>query len=144
MSTSRYSWIKVSDIMTMNPITVSPSETIANADDLMFENRIRQLPVVEGKELVGIITDRDIRSFLSASALASPAGREAALNTPVAEIMTRKPVTLSPEDDLETAVELMINEKFGGVPVVSAAEGLVGILTYVDVLQCFLYRLQED
>ncbi|HWO42523.1 MAG TPA: CBS domain-containing protein [Candidatus Eisenbacteria bacterium] len=92
----------------------------------------------------GIIADRDIRSFLSVSALASPETREAALSTKISEVMTREPVTLSPDDDLETAIEVMINEKFGGVPVVTEAEGLVGIVTYVDVLRCFLYRLQED
>ena len=51
---------------------------------------------------------------------------------------------MSPEDDLQEAVELLIDEKFGGIPVVEESEGLVGIVTYVDVLRCFLTRLQED
>jgi acetoin utilization protein AcuB len=67
-----------------------------------------------------------------------------ALKTRIREIMTSEPITVSPDDDLEEAVELLIEEKVGGIPVVDEAEGLVGIVTYVDVLRCFLNRLQEE
>jgi len=110
----------------------------------MSQNKIRQLPVVKGKELVGIITDRDLLSFLSGSLLASPEQRELALKTRVREIMTSDPITVGPDDDLEEAVELLIEEKVGGIPVVDETEGLVGIVTYVDVLRCFLNWLQEE
>jgi acetoin utilization protein AcuB len=139
-----YSWMRVVDIMTRDPLTVTPTETIGQADELMNTNRIRQLPVVKGKDLVGIVTDRDIRSFLSGSLLESPEARERALASAVQEIMTTEPITVSTDDDLQEAVELMIDEKIGGIPVVDEAEGLVGIVTYVDVLRCFLNRLQED
>jgi acetoin utilization protein AcuB len=140
----KYGWIRVLDVMTKDPLTVMPSETIAQADELMSENRFRQIPVVKDKELVGILTDRDIRSFLSGSLLESPEMREKSLNIKVSEIMTTEPITLSPDDDLQEAVELLIDEKIGGIPVVDEAEGLVGIVTYVDVLRCFLNRLQEE
>ena len=140
----RFNWMKVVDIMTKDPLTVTPVETVGQADDLMNTNRIRQLPVVQGKELVGIVTDRDVRSFLSGSLLESIEAREKALSTEVREIMTTEPITVSPDDDLPEAVELMIDEKIGGIPVVDAAEGLVGIVTYVDILRCFLNRLQEE
>jgi CBS domain-containing protein len=58
--------------------------------------------------------------------------------------MTTEPLTVSPEDDLEEVVELLIEEKVGGIPVVDKSAGLVGIVTYMDVLQCFWNRLQED
>jgi CBS domain-containing protein len=140
----RYNWMKVVDIMTRDPLTVTPMETIGQADELMNTNNIRQIPVVEATELVGIITDRDVRSFLSGSLLESPEAREKALNSKISDIMTTEPITVSPEDDLEEAVEVLIEEKFGGIPVVDKSAGLVGILTYVDVLRCFLNRLQED
>ena len=57
--------------------------------------------------------------------------------------MTTAPLTLSPEDDLREAVELLIEQKIGGIPVVEA-EDIVGIVTYVDVLRCFLNRLEEE
>jgi len=140
----RYNWMKVVDIMTRDPLTVTPTETIGQADELMNTNKIRQLPVVQGKDLVGIVTDRDIRSFLSGSLLEGVEAREEALNTKIREIMTTEPMTLSPDDDLQEAVEIMIDEKIGGIPVVDESEGLVGIVTYVDVLRCFLNRLQEE
>ena len=135
---------KVVDVMTRDPLTVSPAETIGQAEEIMTDNRFRQLPVVQDGELVGIVTDRDVRSFLSGSLLTNPEAREKALNTKVREIMTTEPLTLSPEDDLQEAVELFIEEKIGGMPVVDETEGLVGIVTYVDLLRCFLTWLQEE
>lgn len=143
-ATGRYSRLRVVDVMTREPLTVTATETIGEADDLMSQNKFRQLPVVKGKELIGIVTDRDIRSFLGGSLLASPEQRGTALKTPVREIMTSEPITVCPDDDLEEVVELLIEEKVGGIPVVDETEGLVGIVTYVDVLRCFLNRLQEE
>jgi acetoin utilization protein AcuB len=143
-SVGKYSWMRVVDVMTKDPLTVTPNETIGQADEVIYTNNIRQLPVVQGEELLGIVTDRDIRSFLSGSLLESPEIREKSFNAKVSEIMTTEPITLSPDDDLQEALELMINEKIGGIPVVDEAEGLVGIVTYVDALRCFLNRLQEE
>ena len=142
-ATGRYSRLRVVDVMTREPLTVTATETIGEADDLMSQNKIRQLPVVKGKELVGIVTDRDIRSFLSGSLLASPEERERALKTRIREIMTSEPITVGPDDEIEEVVELLIEEKVGGIPVVDEREGLVGIVSYVDVLRCFLNCLQE-
>ena len=135
-------WMKVVDVMTKDPLVMTPAETVGRANELMAENRIRQLPVVDDGELLGIITDRDIRSFLAQSFELEERART--LKTKVRDIMTTAPMTLSPSDDLRDAVELLIEEKIGGIPIVDGAEGLVGIVTYVDVLRCFLNRLDED
>jgi len=140
----KYSWMKVVDVMTRDPLTLTPAETIGQADEMMTQNKFRQIPVVRDKELVGIVTDRDVRSFLSGSILANPHDRDRAFNTPVGEIMTTEPITVSPEDELQEVLEVLIDEKVGGIPVVDDNEGLVGIVTYVDMLRCFLNRLQED
>jgi acetoin utilization protein AcuB len=142
MAANNYS--KVVDVMTRNPLSMTPEETVGQADELMAANKIRQLPVVEGAALLGIITDRDVRSFLSGSLFFDPPAREHALNTPVRELMTNEPLTLAPDDDLREAVELLIEEKIGALPVVDEAEGLVGIVTYVDLLKCLLDRLREE
>ncbi len=139
-----YNQLKVVDVMTKNPLTVIASETVGQVDEMMSEHKIRQLPVVNCGELVGIVTDRDIRSFLSGWRTESQEEREKALSTKVRDIMTTGPITLSPDNGLQEAVELLIDEKIGGIPVVDEVEGLVGIVTYVDALRCFLNRLQED
>jgi acetoin utilization protein AcuB len=132
--------MKLADVMTSNPLSVGPNDTIREAEEILNEHEIRQLPVVQGTELVGIITDRDIRSFLSGRIFGTPEERERAMNTKIGSVMTDKPISLSPEDELRDAVELLIEEKVGSIP----EEGLVGIVTYVDVLRCFLDRLEEE
>jgi len=141
---AKYNWMKVVDVMTKDPLTIGPSETVGEAEELMAENGIRQLPVVKNSDLIGIITDRDVRSFLAGSSVSPPNEREQALRTQVSDLMTSNPLTLAPDDELQDAVELLVEQKIGGVPVVDPAEGLVGIVTYVDVLRCFLNRLQEE
>jgi CBS domain-containing protein len=136
--------MKVFDVMSKDPLTVSPSDTVGQAEELMYENHYRQLPVVENKQLIGIVTDRDIRSFLAQSSLLKLEERARALKANVTDIMTANPLTVSPEDDLREAVELLIEEKIGGIPVVDETEGLVGIVTYVDVLRFFLNRLEDE
>lgn len=137
--------LKVSDVMTENPLTVEASDTLEQVEELLEEHRIRQLPVVEGTELVGIITDRDIRPFLRDRYLGSPEEQERVMKTKVASVMSPKPITLSPTDDLKEAIELLIEEKVGGIPVVDEdGRAVVGIVTYVDVLRCFLEWLQEE
>jgi acetoin utilization protein AcuB len=143
-ATRKRNTLKVIDVMTRDPLTLTPSETVGQADEVMTQNRFRQIPIVKKKDLVGIVTDRDVRSFLSGSLLANPQDRDRALNTPVQEIMTTEPITVSPDDDIQEILELLIEEKIGGIPVVDETEGLVGIVTYVDLLRCFLNRLQEE
>ncbi len=109
----------------------------------MDEENIRQLPVTNGNALIGIITDRDIRSFLGGRSLSYLEEQEVVMETKVATVMTDKPITLSPDDDLREAVELLLEEKVGGIPVVDWDVGLMGIITYVDVLRCFLEQWEE-
>ena len=129
--------------MTPDPVSVEQSNTVLQAEEIMREQNFRQLPVIKDKELIGIITDRDIRSFLGSDSFNTLEEQERAKTTKVASVMSNKPIILSPDDDLRDAVELLIDEKVGGIPVVDEKEGLVGIVTYVDALRCFLERLDE-
>ena len=89
-------------------------------------------------------TDRDVRAYLSDALSADPKARERALKTAVGDIMTTEPLSIAPDNDLKDAVEMLIEQKFGAIPVVDGAEGLVGIVSYVDVLRNYLERLQEE
>jgi len=136
--------MKVINVMTPDPVSVEQSNTVLQAEEIMREQNFRQLPVIKDKELIGIITDRDIRSFLGSDSFNTLEEQERAKTTKVASVMSDKPIILSPDDDLRDAVELLIDEKVGGIPVVDEKEGLVGIVTYVDALRCFLERLDEE
>lgn len=138
-----YNWMKVVDVMTAMPLTVAPEDTVGHAQELMAEHSIRQLPVVMGKELVGVVTDRDLRSLIGDARSMESEATTKALQIPVERVMSPEPMTLSPNDDLKTAVSALIDDKFGGFPVVDQNARLVGIVTYIDLLRCFLNRLHE-
>lgn len=136
--------MKIADVMTHMPIAISNTDTIGRAEELMTTHAIRQLPVLEEGKLVGMITDRDLRSQLGGSLLFDLEARAAALARPVNEAMSAMPMSLLPDDNLQTAITLFIDEKIGGVPVIDNDNKLLGIVTYVDLMRCFLQRLQEE
>ena len=125
----------VRDSMTREVVTVGPETTAAEALALCRENRIRHLPVLEGGRLVGIISDRDLRS--ATPALGDPARVEALGHIRVSDEMARNVATVHTEDPIEDAATAMYERKIGCLPVV-AGDGLVGILTSSDVLRAFV------
>lgn len=130
--------MQVSEWMTPTPVTVGPSTPVSKAHELMLHRRIRHLPVVEDGRLVGIITDRDVRTAQPSPAT-SLAVREILYlleRLTVRALMTRPVITVAPHEPLATAVRLMLENRIGGLPVMTG-ERLVGILTEVDLLRAF-------
>ena len=130
----------VKDCMTKAPITIGPKECLRDAQELMGLKRIRHLPVVDpAGKLLGLLTDRDLRRA-SPSPLsgADAASVDAILDgTPVERVMVRAPVAVASTQDIKEAVKLMVEKKFGALPVVDAGK-LVGILSQIDVLKLVL------
>ena len=128
--------------MTRDVLTVRPETGILAAQTLMAQNRIRHLPVVvEDDILVGIVTDRDIRSAMPASILseAEKASEERRLAfMKVKDIMTANPVTVSPAQTLEDALLMMQNLKVGAFPVVDPEGKLKGIISVRDLTRAFV------
>lgn len=129
----------VRDVMQSRLVTVGPKTTLPQAMRLAAERRIRHLPVVDEGELVGIVSDRDLKQ-----AMASPATSlevhelNYLLNRlAVAEIMTGTVVTIGPTAPVEDAARLMLQEKISALPVMEAGQ-LVGIVTETDVLALFV------
>lgn len=115
--------------MSRNPITISPQASVQEALELMKVHSIRHLPVVNAeKNLVGWVTDSDLRGVLIPSMIEE---------LTVGDVMITSPVTISPREALEEAALLITTHKIGGMPVLDNGE-LVGILTVVDILQAFI------
>jgi CBS domain-containing protein len=120
---------KCSDVMTKNPVCCLPSDLAAKAARLMKSENIGSIPVIENeqsKNLVGIVTDRDLALKILAE------GRPAT-NTTVDEVMTRKVVTCHANDDLQKALDAMSEHQLRRIPVVDDDFKIVGIIAQADV-----------
>jgi acetoin utilization protein AcuB len=119
----------VSDYMTPHPLTVPAETPVEEAADLLKRHQIHQLPVVDETEhLVGILTDRDIRSAVGSD-------DDMLLRLVASEIMTTDVVSVTPNDDIRLALEILCRQRFGGLPVLKD-DAVVGIITTRDMLRC--------
>lgn len=125
--------------MTVNPFTVSPDTMIADALELMREKNINRVPVVKDGKLVGIITERKLMevSPSSATSLSIFEINYLLSKTKVEDVMTKKVVTVSPDDLLEVAALKMRDNNVGGLPVVENGK-VVGIITESNIFDAFI------
>jgi len=125
----------VSAYMTPRPLTVSGSCSADVAAGLMRRHQVFQLPVVDdGGRLVGIVTDRDIRS-------AAGSDPDQLFKFLVSEIMTTEVVSVGPNEDIRLALEILYRLRFGSLPVVEDG-AVVGIITVRDLLRCLKDELE--
>lgn len=131
----------VSRSMTRKVVTIGKDADILDAQEKMAENRIRHLPVVEGKDcLIGVVTDRDIRSALPYSMFKESnygKAREKMISLTVGDIMTENPFSISPMDTIQDALLLIDLKRVGAFPVVDENGKLVGIISVRDLLRAF-------
>ena len=123
-------------------ITVEPSTLLLDAALTLRASAIRHLPVVENGRLVGLLTDRDIqRCAPSRLVPITEEGYNAVFaDTTVGRIMTREPLSVSPDTTLLTAIGMMQQSRFGCLPVVENDQ-VVGILTRSDLVDTLLRLL---
>lgn len=126
--------MKVSEIMTKNPRTVTPDTPVSEAARMMKEEDVGLVPVVErvgGAEtrgrLIGVVTDRDIAVRHVAE------GR--AIDAPVSEVMSGGVKTCSENDSVEDAMALMGREQVRRIPIVDERGSLVGVVAQADLVR---------
>jgi acetoin utilization protein AcuB len=120
-------------------ITITKDERMTTAKKILKEKNIRHLPVVDGKRLIGLVSNMDIRKA-EASPATSLEIRELHYlldKLTVGEIMTRNVITISPDISVEEATTLLHDNKIGCLPVVEDGN-LVGILTENDVMEILI------
>ena len=132
----------VSRSMTQKVITTGPEADVFDAYEKMTRNRIRHLPVIDADgRLIGIVTDRDIRSALPYSMIKDPirtAEAEKIKNLRVMDIMTADPKTIGPHHTIQDALVLIQELRVGALPVVDKEGKLKGILSVRDLLRAFI------
>jgi len=128
----------VKDSMAREVVTLSPGETAGTALGLCRERRIRHLPVLEDGRLVGVVSDRDLRS--ATPAFGDPARAAALAEVRVGSVMARDVVTARPDDPIDGAANTMRERGINCLPVLEDDE-LVGIVTSSDVLESLVFML---
>ena len=121
--------MKINQLMVKNPVTVTEDASISEAIELMKANSIRHLPVIQkGNILKGFLTLADLKQGMIPYMLG---------DLTLQDLMIKNPITVKPDDDIETAAQLIYKYKIGGMPVVKGNK-LVGIVTGTDMLRTFI------
>jgi acetoin utilization protein AcuB len=130
--------LTVNDLMTVTPLTIPPDAPLRQVIYLMQREGIRQLPVVDNGELVGIITDRDVRLAVDSPVVSQdmPHRKDIIEKFTAETCMTPNPMTVTPEMSAYTVAEMLATYKFGSFPVMDNG-ALVGIITVSDYLAFF-------
>lgn len=130
----------VSKIMTENVSTINLTDTLQEAVELIKKKKIRHIPVVSGKEVVGIISKTDINRLTFSSLFENQEGADEAIldMLTIPQIMTNKPRVIQAEQPIKEVAEIFSTEEFHALPVVNEEGDLVGIVTTTDIIRYML------
>lgn len=132
--------MKVKDIMRSKVVSLHVGDTLNVVGDIMDMGHVRHLPVVDVENcVVGIVSQRDLFRATASSVLSLPHDKEQEWMhaIKVRDVMSPEVTTISGEAGMAEAVEKMVTQKFGCLPVVDEQDKLVGLLTETDCLRCF-------
>jgi acetoin utilization protein AcuB len=133
----------VSDYMTPNPIVIEPEDPLMRALELIRLRGVRRLPVTVGGTLVGLVTEGDLKRAEPSTLTDSEADFNRVMEeTPISRIMIQNPVTTTADTSLLEAADILLNTKYGALPVV-AGTTVVGILTDNDLIRALVDVLRE-
>ena len=132
--------------MTKNPITIDQDASIIEAIHLMKEKGIRRLPVMAKGRFTGLITERMIKDYTPGKATSLDTWEVHYLlsKTAVKDVMNASPRTITPQEDLATAAQAILDHKLYGLCVVDAKGNLVGIMSVGDMLRAVVEFTKES
>jgi acetoin utilization protein AcuB len=134
----------VRDIMTTDLTTLREDEVLLDATMLFASASVRHIPIVDGQQLVGIVTERDVKHYTPSilSGISADEYNRLMETTPLSKIMIRNPLTIGPDKPAYEAAQLLYDHRVGCLPVVEGGE-LKGIITTMDMLNLLLQLLRE-
>ena len=129
--------MEASEIMERKVISLGGTSSLMDAAGLMHEHNIRHLPIVEHNEVVGILSERDLRGFLEEIYESSQETDEGVRrkNISIREVMQGKPLTVDASADIVDVIDLMLENKVGAIVVADELGQLKGIISYEDILK---------
>ena len=135
----------VRDYMTTELVTVQETDTLLDATMFFVRSTFRHLPVVRGRQLVGVITERDVKQYAPSilSGISAEDYNSIMETTPISRVMARSPITVRPEQSVLEAAKLLYAKRLGCLPVVQDNE-LVGIITTTDMLKVLAQILEKS
>ncbi len=133
--------MNVSEFMTPEPITLREDDTLAKAQHIFSTEPIHHLLVQQGGHLTGVISDRDaLKVFFNYVEGGSNEELETLKQTKAKEFMSKKPVHVSKDTDINTASILLLENNFSCLPVVDEENSIIGIVTWKDILKVQVYH----
>jgi acetoin utilization protein AcuB len=130
--------LKAGDVMTRNPVTLDITSTVQDAADMMWAAEVRHIPVVEHGTLVGMISDRDLRSYMlpRPERIFRADEERARMAVSVSAVIPSDVTTVRPDTPVAELLDILLEEKIGAVPVLAPDTGdLIGVVSYIDVLR---------
>ena len=130
--------LKAEDVMTRNPVTLDITSTVQDAADMMWAAEVRHIPVVERGTLVGMISDRDLRSYMlpRPERIFRADEERARMAVSVSAVIPSDVTTVLPDTPVAELLDILLEEKIGAVPVLAPDTGdLIGVVSYIDVLR---------
>ncbi len=126
----------IKDNMTSSVVSITANASLAEAHKLMTDKGIRRLPVVDGNTVTGIVSLSDVLEAKpsDATSLSIWELNYLVANLHIKDIMSKNPLSVSPNDSIAHAAKIMLEKKIGGIPVTEAGK-LVGIITESDIFR---------
>ena len=135
--------LTVSDVMTRNPVTMGPEDSLSRGLEVMRQHGIRRVPVMLGERLVGLLAEGDLKRAQPSTLDSTPEEFSRVMDeTTISRIMISSPVTITEQTPLLEAARTLHSTKFGALPVLRDGR-LVGILTDSDMIRALAELLTQ-
>jgi acetoin utilization protein AcuB len=137
--------VTVESIMTRKVFKVKMDDTIGTIREIFENVKFHHLLVMEGKKIIGIISDRDVLKAISPflGTLSEHNYDLATLNRKAHQIMAHKPVTVYKDMSIKMAANILLNNNISCLPVVSPEGDIEGIVTWKDILRYYIKGNEE-
>ena len=135
--------MKLEEIMAKRVVTIDMDDTLDVIRKIFDKVRFHHMVVIDEKyKVVGVISDRDVLKALSPylDTISEQERDQVTLNKKTHQVMSRQPITASPEDSIERAAALLLENRISCLPVISEDQSLVGIVTWKDILKNLTIR----